>query len=200
MSDSLFALSLQYNVSVRVIEQLNECIGDEISHLTELKIPCKDEKLVNTAPAPVEPAVARRNEELLRKSAFEMLQDYITTNERKHAGILAKYRKDLAKETGQMLDSGIKRKFDLSGNYKNETNFYLDDAEWDYVKARDAYDADLKAELDLAKEFNERKKQQKEAKKRRSIVADDGNVYNLPEEQNGFCGAGGDGSRRCAIF
>lgn len=89
----------------------------------------------------------------------------------------------------------------IDGNYRNEATYYLEEANYDYIAARNAYDADLKVEIDLAHEFEARKKAGKGKKNIRVIDGND--VYNLPAEQHGFCGSGvgGDGSsRRCTIF
>ena len=128
---------------------MNDCIGDEISHLKVVKLPYTGQE--NLAAYPLSAATIERNEELLRRTAREMLKDYMMTHERKNEATLRKYRKQHQQRMGQM-DKGS----DIEGphqEYVYEVNFYLDEHNYDYVSARDAYEEDLECELELARAY-----------------------------------------------
>lgn len=42
LTDNLLGISLKYSVSIFKIKELNDCIGNEIAHLSELKLPCTE--------------------------------------------------------------------------------------------------------------------------------------------------------------
>ena len=67
-----------------------------------------------------------------------MLSIFIADKEKKNERYLVQYRK--SQHMGP----------DCRGNSKAEALYYLEEAEYDFNQARDAYLADLQVELDLA--------------------------------------------------
>ena len=123
MTDSLEALALKFQVSKMSIRTLNGFTGDEIYFLKEIRIPWKGQ--TDIAPREIAPEVQEKIDEQLREKALQMLSIFIADKEKKNAPKLIQYRK--AQKLGP----------DCRGDSKAEATYYLEEANYEFIQARD---------------------------------------------------------------
>ncbi len=115
--DTLQGVALKYNVSITIIKKANQLLTDSIFQKQELLIPVVPGLTVKVA-EPESDSSRLLREEANRETALSMLNEHIckANHASKHA------------------------------DFRAEARFYLSENDFDYRRAAQAYDADLKTE------------------------------------------------------